>query len=169
MNTRPARVSLRDPSQLGFTLIELMVVVVIIAILASVALPAYDSYVMRSRIPDATGALATKRMQMEQFFQDNHTYAGADTGGGPCIQDNGSSKYFNFFCSPTASATPVSLVATPAGTPLLTYIITAQGKGPMAGFTYTIDYNNAKNTTIASPAPSKWTGGACWITKAGGC
>ncbi len=61
--------------QKGFTLIELLVVVAIIAILASVAMPLYTDYVIRSKTSEATSTLATMRVQMEQSFQDNRTYA----------------------------------------------------------------------------------------------
>ena len=63
--------------QSGFTLIELMIVVAIVGILATIAYPSYTDYVIRGRIPDATSGLAAKRVQMEQFFQDNRTYVGA--------------------------------------------------------------------------------------------
>ncbi len=145
--------------QRGFTLIELMVTVVVVAILATIAMPLYTNYVIRGKIPDATSGLATKRMAMEQYFQDNHSYAGADAAGYPCTNDTTTSQYYNFSCSP--SPLPANAQA---------YLITATGKGAMAGFNYSIDQNNTKASTIAAPAPSTWvaTNGSCWITKPGG-
>ncbi len=133
----------------GFTLIELMVTVVIVGILAAVALPSYSDYVTRGKIPDATSNLATLRVQMEQFFQDNHTYAGAP----PCAAvDSTTSKYFNFDCSVVGTATSFTLRAT--------------GTNSMAGFIYTVDQSNNKATTSV---PSNWTTNAsCWVTKKGG-
>lgn len=55
----------------GFTLIELMVVVVIVAILASVALPAYQDQVRRTHRADAKAAL----MQLQQYMERNYTEA----------------------------------------------------------------------------------------------
>jgi len=139
----------------GYSLIELLVVVTIVAILAAIALPAYKNYMIRGRIPDATSNLTSKRVQMEQYYQDNRTYALAPA----CNTDTASSKYFTFSC-------------TGAGTPTATsYIITATGNnpGPMAGFTYTIDQGNNRQTTAA---PAGWAAAAmptsCWITNTGG-
>jgi type IV pilus assembly protein PilE len=132
----------------GFTLVELMIVVAIIGILTALAMPAYNDYVTRGRIPDATSNLAAKRVQMEQFFQDNATYV----NGTGCTADSTTSQYFDFSCSPAAAAT--------------TYTIQAVGKGAMTGFTYTINQDNAKATTAV---PSHWTtNGSCWVTKKGG-
>lgn len=134
----------------GFTLIELMIVVVVVAILASIALPSYQSYIMRGKIPDATSHLASKRVQMEQFFLDNKTYVAAPA----CNSDTNSSKYFTFDCDVAPTATAFKLRAT--------------GTGSMAGFVYTVDQSNAKATT---GVPAGWTANAtCWATtKAGTC
>ena len=96
--------------QTGFTLIELMIVVVIVAILAAIAIPSYSDYVTRGRVPDATSNLATKRVKIEQFFQDNRTYSGATD----CASDTTTSSYFNFSCT-TATATAFTLQAVGKG------------------------------------------------------
>src|SRR5690606_39756693 len=79
----------------GFTLIEVMITVVIISILASVALPAYTDYVTRGKIPEATNGLASMRIQLEQYYQDNRTYEDDGKCGG--IKDP-SEKDFTFAC-----------------------------------------------------------------------
>jgi type IV pilus assembly protein PilE len=135
----------------GFTLIELMVVVVIVAILAAVALPAYQDYVTRGKIAEATSTLASLRVKMEQSFQDNRTYA-----GGPCGPAAGEAKYFTYACNPNPpTATAYTIEATG---------VAAQG---MDGFKYTINEANVKTTVMS--APSTWTGSAsCWVTKKSG-
>jgi type IV pilus assembly protein PilE len=136
----------------GFTLIELMIVVAIIGILTSIALPAYTTYLIRGKIPAATSTLSSKRVEMEQFYQDNRTYVNAPA----CTADTNSSKYFTFSCT----VAPTALV----------YTIRALGVGTMAGFAYTVDQSNAKTSTITLPANSKFiaTSNTCWITNTGG-
>lgn len=59
----------------GVTLIELMVVVVVIAILGSIAVPTYRSYVLRAQRSDATTELLRIRSAQEKFFLQNNRYA----------------------------------------------------------------------------------------------
>ncbi len=63
----------------GFTLIELMVVVVIAAILASVAVPSYENFIARSKRSQAKSMLLQVADKQEQFFLDNKRYAATMT------------------------------------------------------------------------------------------
>lgn len=65
----------------GFTLLELMIVVVIVAILASVAVPSYQESVRRSRHAEAQTAVYGLAQAMERFFTINNTYTGASLSG----------------------------------------------------------------------------------------
>jgi len=58
----------------GFTLIELMVVVVIIAIIASIAIPSFFDSVRKARRSDAKEALFDVSARLEQYYQDNKGY-----------------------------------------------------------------------------------------------
>ena len=59
----------------GFTLVELMVVLLIISILAAIGYPAYGQYVVRSNRKAASSALYRIADMQEQFFLDNKAYA----------------------------------------------------------------------------------------------
>jgi type IV pilus assembly protein PilE len=139
-------------TQNGFSLIELMVVVVIIGILAAIAIPIYSDYVIRSRFVDATTGLANRRVQMEQYFQDFRTYVNA-----PACADGGS-QFYTFSC-PVATLT--------------TFTLQAEGRDPgaMAGFTFTVDQTGARATVVsADRITNGWAAAGCWIrSKRGEC
>lgn len=127
--------------QKGFTLIELMIVVAVIGILASIAIPAYTDYVTRGKLVEASSQLSDARVKLEQYFQDNRTYV-----GWACPA---ATKYFTFDCD------------TPART-ATTYTLTATGKDILTAYSYTINELNAKTST------TPWGNGAtCWIMKKG--
>jgi prepilin-type N-terminal cleavage/methylation domain-containing protein len=139
--------------QTGFTLIEVLVVVVIVAILAGIALPAYSSYVLRGKIVEATNDLSSIRAAMEQYYQDNRTYQDVSAVIlSPCNPANyPATKYFALSC-PVQTAT--------------TYTILATGKDTTTiGFSYSITNANVQSSTVGA----SWGGATynCWIVKNG--
>jgi len=138
----------------GFTLIELMITVAIIAILAAVALPAYNDYVQRAKLTEAFTGLADFRVRMEQFYQDNRRYDGAGLGGCGAAAPN--SKYFSFVCAPAVS-------------PSQTYVVTATGiaNEGLTNFVYTLNEANVRATTTVGMG---WggAGSACWVRRKDG-
>ena len=67
--------------QRGFTLIELMIVIVVIGVLVAIGLPSYNNSVTRSVRADAQSALMGFAQAMERHFQQNYSYEAAATGG----------------------------------------------------------------------------------------
>lgn len=63
----------------GFTLIELMIVVTLVAILATVALPAYDDYIIRANRRAAQAEMLAMANLEQQYFLANRSYANAAT------------------------------------------------------------------------------------------
>ena len=139
----------------GFTLIELMVTVAIVAMLVAIAYPSYRNYVIRGQLTNATNGLSAVSANMERYFQDNRTYVAANGFTPPC-QTATTYGLFTVSCPTTLTAT--------------TYQLQAVGSGNTAGFTFFIDQQSNQSSTVAPPAPSGWTNcTTSWETKAGQC
>jgi type IV pilus assembly protein PilE len=104
-------------NQAGFTLIELMIVVVVIAILASVAIPSYTGYITDARRQGAVQEMLKIASAQEQFFMDNKAYAstlvslgydaqpiGTDVNGA-IVSATDASAVYNFSISSTTTST----------------------------------------------------------------
>lgn len=129
-------------TQKGFTLIELMIVVVIVSILSAIAIPAYQNHVRRGKLLEGISALPQARSRLEQYYSDTipRTYVGAPV---PAATANFVYAY------PVLSATQ--------------YTISASGTGNLAGYNYFID----ETGTQSSNTP--WgVSATCWVVKEGG-
>jgi type IV pilus assembly protein PilE len=143
-------------SEKGFTLIELMVTVVIIAILARIAIPSYISSVQKSRRSDAKSHL----LQLSQFLEQNYTLTNSyilnSAGGtiGPVntnlpaaliISPSTGTKYYDLsFATPAPTATSYILQAVPVNG-------SAQANDPCGTLTIT-------NTGVTTAAATS----GCW-------
>lgn len=97
----------------GFTLIELMVVVMIVGILASIAYPAYQEHVMKTRRAAAQACLLELGQYMERYYTTNMSYASASIPTTACGSDLAS--FYTFAFSGTPDASTYTINATRAG------------------------------------------------------
>jgi type IV pilus assembly protein PilA len=79
--------------QHGFTLIELMIVVAIIGILASVAMSAYQNYIIRAQISEGLTLSSTTKVAMSEYFMDRGVWAGNNATAGVADKFDIKGKY----------------------------------------------------------------------------
>jgi type IV pilus assembly protein PilE len=103
----------------GFTLIELMIVVAIIAILTAIAYPAYTQYITKTRRVAAEGCLSENANFMERYYTTNLTYTGAVLPALDCASTQQTGSYYQYdFPSGSASAATYTIEAVPIGSQL---------------------------------------------------
>jgi len=147
------------PGQGGFTLIELMITVAIVAILAAVALPAYMNYALRASIQEGLQALSADRVKMEQYYLDNRNYGPTGTQCGSGI---GTGKTLD-----AAIAGKFTITCATNNTQQ-GYTITATGSGSVNGFVYTV---NQANTMTSAISKAGWPASCpnSWAIRPGSC
>lgn len=133
----------------GFSLIELMIALAVAAIIAAIAVPAYQDHMLRAHIPDATSTLSALAMRLEQHYQDHREYGTTKDG---CAVAMPTHQFFTFNC--VAQNGGQSFLLTASG----------QGKGQISEFAFTLDQNGSAKTTQLPKAWGK-TPANCWVTK----
>lgn len=117
MSLRSQRTRIRSARRVGFTLIELMIVVAIIGIIAAVAYPSYQSYVVETRRQEGRSLLLEAQQRMERCYASSMAYD--ESAGGECDQattdlaGKDSENDFYTLSIPSISANSYTLRATP--------------------------------------------------------
>jgi type IV pilus assembly protein PilE len=113
----------------GFTLIEVMITVAIVAILSAIALPNYRQYIQRSNRVEARNTMMTVAQRLEQNYTLNSAYNVSSTSGGTAtiadatlatwgfdqVPAGGEARYNITFSSGAPSTTTFTILATPVG------------------------------------------------------
>lgn len=134
----------------GFSLIELMITVIIAAILATIAVPAYRDHTLRARVAEAFSQLSASNLRLEQFYQDSRNF-GSKTVCGVPMPANGN---FSYACTLAENGQ--------------SYLLTASGLAErgMQAFSFTLDQSgNTRTLTL----PADWGSAPvnCWIARKG--
>ncbi|THF64434.1 type IV pilin protein [Pseudothauera rhizosphaerae] len=129
-------------TQRGFTLIELMIVVAVIGLLASIAYPSYQDHVRKARRADAQAALMELAQFMERWYTTNGTY-----------QDGANMPTLPFTRSPKDGGAAFYNIAVAGNA--TTFTLTAAPTGPMSGDT-------CGNLTLAHTGAKGASGDSCW-------
>ena len=131
--------SMKRTTETGFTLIELMIVVVIIGILAAIAYPSYRNYSLKGKRTEAIAAITDIAGAQEKFYSENLRYAGTI------------SSLNGYLGKPTPMPTQTGLYnITIGGGPSYSITATAQGSQTQdtACLTMTLSSTGAKSPTV---------------------
>lgn len=116
----------------GFTLIELMIVVAIVALLAAIAFPSYTRYVEQARRADGKAALLEAAQRLERCYTQRNTYVGCTISG-----TSPDSYYTIAFADGSPTANDFTITAAPQGaqadSPCGTYGLTSTGDRTVTG------------------------------------
>lgn len=136
----------------GFTLIELMVTIVIVAILAAIALPSYQSYIKRANIKAAQTDLVSLSLVFENYYQRNLSYPDQDYASTSALSASSAfpqwsaskSDIFEFSSKKVDSGKGYELIAT------------AKDSSNLVGCILKITNTNSRTSTTSCDGKTTW-------------
>lgn len=135
----------------GFTLVEVMIVVAIVAVLSMIAFPSYTDYLRRGHVQEAPAALLAYRAKMEQYYQDTRTYASSGACAVP-LPTAPSAEYFSYACSTSSGGQAYTATATGA-------------ERSVTGLAYSIDQLGNRSSTCTGCAWNFSGPQASWVLR----
>jgi len=142
----------RHRRSIGFTLLEMMVVVAVFGILATIAIPYYIGDVHKGQRADATTSLRDLANRLERYYSDNNTYATATIGAGVTATDvlpaSASKQGYYTLSFSSQSATAYVIKATRVSS------------GPLAGDTECGDFSLSSTDVRSVTGTLPWN--RCW-------
>ncbi len=134
----------------GFTLIELMITVAIVAVLAAIAFPSYQDSVWKGKRAEAKAAIFKALQAEERYYTQNNAYVAYASGSPP-------SGSFPGFSADNAANSRYTLAAVACGAGITTCVnVTATvypsgGADPKCGTSLSMDSVGNKSSDIADP------------------
>lgn len=105
--------NLRNHSYRGFSMIELLIVVAVVGIIATVAIPSYNRYILKSRRSEAMINLIKFQAAYEEFNTQNNTYPASDTLPPAVVPPIPATTYYTY--TSTTTSTSYTITATAIG------------------------------------------------------
>ena len=160
----------------GFSLIELVVVILVVALLAAIAIPSYQSQIRKSRRTDARTAVVDLAAREEKYFSLNNSYTNSATnlgyGTGATFPQNVGSGYYQVYVCPastagsTVSTTPCTAAsATTTGTSYVVAAIPASGSTQANDSScqyFAIDNTGTQFASASSAGTGSDVSSTCW-------
>lgn len=132
----------------GFTLVELMIVIVIIAILAAIALPSYQNHIVRSKIKEAQSNLIALSLSAESHYQRKLSYPTVTLANTAAIRANAAFSTW----APSSAAFSYQYSSTDGAS----YTLTATGSDSrVSGCTLSLNQQGTK-TISGCPTGAEW-------------
>lgn len=88
----------------GFTLIELMIVIAIIGILAAIAIPAYQDYIVRAKVSEIMGFMARDKTALTEYWMSRLSYTGSETAAELGLAEAAQGNYITAISAATDAA-----------------------------------------------------------------
>lgn len=145
MRSTPSQAQVSNASQ-GFTLIEMLIAVAVLAILAAIAIPSYQSYIIKSEIRTAQSELLSLALNFENRYQRTLAY--------PTVTVDDSDAITSTFTSWSPSASHFAFTASTSTA--TAYTLVATGSGRQAGCSISINEKNERSTNGCQFTSGSW-------------